>query len=122
MLDGLVEIHHAGVLIATHARRHLPEKEPKVLRRQGRRARVPSRSVAVTRKVDSSGSISFAGSNYRAGNTYRRRQVEVSVVGDSVQIAFEGQLIRTHPIRHDRAKEHGAFANPSGRPRRINAA
>ena len=122
VLDGLVEIHHAGVLIATHAPRHLPEKEPMVLRRQGRRPRVPSRSAAVIRKVDSSGSISFAGASYRAGNTYRRCQVEVSVVGDSVQISFEGRLVRTHPIRHDRAKEHGAFANPGGRPRRINAA
>jgi hypothetical protein len=34
----------------------------------------------------------------------------------------EGQLVRTHPIRHDRAKEHGAFANPTGKPDRINAA
>ena len=93
-----------------------------VLRRQGRRARVPSRSAAVIRKVDTSGSISFAGANYRAGNAHRHRQVEVSVVGDSVQISFEGRLVRTHPIRHDRAKEHGAFANPGGRPRRINAA
>jgi Mu transposase, C-terminal domain len=83
---------------------------------------VPSRSVAVTRKVDRSGSVSFAGASYRAGNAYRRHQVQVSVVGDSVQISFEGRLVRTHPIRHDRAREHGAFANPGGRPRRINAA
>jgi hypothetical protein len=29
---------------------------------------------------------------------------------------------RVHPIRHDRAKELGAFANPKGRPRRKNSA
>jgi hypothetical protein len=46
----------------------------------------------------------------------------VTVVGDSVQISFEGKLIRTHAVRHDRTKEHGAFANPGGRARRINAA
>jgi transposase InsO family protein len=120
--DGLIELFHDGVLIATHVRRHLPEREPAVLRRQGRRPRLPSRSSPVTRKVDSSGSVSFAGASYRAGNSYRRRQVEVSVVGDTVQIAFEGRLVRTHAIRHDRTKEHGAFANPGGRPRRINAA
>lgn len=74
------------------------------------------------RKVDGSGSVSFAGANYRAGNAYRRKQVGVSIVGDTVRISFEGQLIRSHPIRHDRNKEHGAFANPGGRPRRINAA
>ena len=120
--DGLIELHHRGVLIATHARRHPPEREPAVLRRRGRRPQVPSRSVAVTRKVDRNGSISFAGASYRAGNTDRRRQVHVSVVGDNVQISIEGHLVRTHPIRHDRAREHGAFANPGGRPRRINAA
>jgi hypothetical protein len=60
------------------------------------------------------------GASYRAGIAYRRRQVQVSVVGDSVQI--EGRLVRTHAIRHDRAKEHGGFADATGRPRRINAA
>jgi transposase InsO family protein len=119
--DGLVEIHHAGVLVATHARRHRPDKDPAVRRGPNRR-RPATTGRPVTRKVDSSGSICFAGWSYRVGNAYRRRQVELSVVGDSVQISFEGQLVRTHPIRHDRAKEHGAFANPGGRPRRINAA
>ena len=120
--DGLVELFHCGVLIATRARRHAPEKEPSVMHRRGKRPQLPSRSIAVTRKVDGSGSVSFAGASYRAGNAYRHRSVEVSVVGDSVRISFEGQLVRTHPIRHDRAKEHGAFANPGGRPRRISAA
>ena len=119
--DGLVEIHHGGVLVATHARRHRPDKDPAVRRGPNRR-RPATTGRPVTRKVDSSGSICFAGWSYRVGNAYRRRQVELSVVGDSVQISFEGQLVRTHPIRHDRAKEHGAFANPGGRPRRINAA
>jgi hypothetical protein len=38
-----------------------------------------------------------------------------------VQIWLEGKLIRTHPARHDREKEHGAFANPGGRPRHKKA-
>jgi len=120
--NGLIELFHQGVLIATHARRHAPEKEPSVMRRRGKRPHLPSRSIAVTRKVDGSGSIAFAGASYRVGNAHKRTQVEVSVVGDSVQIAAAGRLVRTHPIRHDRSKEHGAFANPGGRPRRINAA
>lgn len=119
--DGLVELHHRGVLIAAHARRHPPDKEPKVMRQRAPMARPVSSSVVV-RKVDNSGSVSFAGASYRAGNTYRRKTVEVAIVGDTVQISFEGRRVRTHPIRHDRAKEHGAFANPGGRPRRINAA
>jgi len=48
----------------------------------------------------------------------RFRVVEVRVVGDTVQISQQGRLIRTHAARHDRSKEHGAFATPSGRPRK----
>ena len=53
---------------------------------------------------------------------FRRRQVQVAVVGETVEISLGNELIRTHPIRHDRTREHGALANPGGRPRRINAA
>ena len=76
----------------------------------------------MTRKVDSSGNVSFAGANYRVGNNYRRRQVQVAVVGDTVEISVGGQLIRSHKVKHDRTREHGALANPGGRPHRSNAA
>ena len=79
-------------------------------------------SDAVTRKVDTTGSISFAAASYRVGSTYRRKQVQVAVVDDQVQIAFEGTVIRTHPIRHDPTRQHGALANPAGRANRTNAA
>lgn len=123
--DGrLVHLHHRGVLIATHARRHSPDKQTAALRR-GQRPPRKSPSVtapSVTRKVDSSGNVCFAGTNYRVGNKYRRRQVQVAVVGEAVEISIGEQLIRTHPVRHDRTREHGALANPGGRPQRINAA
>ena len=64
--DGLIELFHDGVLVATHARRHPPEKEPAVLRRRGPRPRPPTRSTSVTRKVDGTGAVSFAGASYRA--------------------------------------------------------
>jgi transposase InsO family protein len=124
---GLVHIHHRGVLIATYARRHAAEKQTAGLRRSVRVPEPPPRqasasAVSVTRKVDSSGNVSFAGSTYRAGNKFRRRQVQVAVVGDTVEISIGTERIRAHPIRHDRTREHGALANPGGRPRRINAA
>ena len=124
---GLVQLHHRGVLVATHARRHAPDKQSAGLRRGARGRTAPARrpsatAVSVTRKVDSSGNVSFAGTNYRAGNKYRRRQVQVAVVGDAVEISIGTELIRTHPVRHDRTREHGALANPGGRPHRINAA
>jgi len=118
--DGLVELFHDGVVIATHARRHLPERDSTLQRAAKKRPATVGHPVI--RKVDKSGCVSFAGWRYRVGNPYRRRSVEISVVADTVQITLDGRLLRTHPIRHDRTKEHGAFANPGGRPRRINAA
>lgn len=122
---GLVHVHHRGVVVVTHARRHEPSKQRAGIRRatrgNGRRRKTAS-TPAVTRKVDSSGSISFAGASYRVGAKYARRQVQVAVVGDHVEITLDGTLTRRRPIRHDRSREHGALANPGGRPRRTNAA
>lgn len=122
---GLVNLHHRGVLIATHARRHSVAKESAGMQRgvRGPLSVRPSPSmVSVTRKVDSAGNVSFAGANYRAGNTLRGRQVQVAIIGATVEISIGEQLIRRHTIHHDRTREHGALANPGGRPNRINAA
>ena len=77
---------------------------------------------SVTRKVDSGGGISFAGCNYKVGKRHVRRQVQVAIVGDTVEISAGGEILRVHPIKHDRSREHGAFANAGGRPSRTNAA
>lgn len=127
--DGVVEISHRGVVIASHARLHNPAKQAKAIARGNAKAPVvrasprPSPSAAsVTRKVDSSGNVSFAGTSYRVGNKYKRRSVQVAVVGGTVEISIGEELLRRHPIKHDRTREHGALANPAGRPHRINAA
>ncbi len=121
--DGLVEVFHAGVLVATHARRHRPEQEERVRRQALAAAPMrPATDQVVIRKVDHNGSVSFAGADYRAGNAFTGRQVEVCLAGDTVQIWGDGGLLRTHAAKHDRRKEHGAFANPGGRPDRTNAA
>jgi hypothetical protein len=67
--------------------------------------------------VDSSGYVSFAGTNYRVRNGWRGRRAQVCIVAGSVQLSCDGQIVRVHPIRHDPAKEHGAFATPNGRLR-----
>ena len=72
----------------------------------------------VLRKVDSSGSISFAGTGYRVGNRYVGQVVGVRVVADTIQITQHALLLRTHLARHHKLKEFGALANPGGRPRR----
>ena len=36
----------------------------------------------------------------------------------SVQLTHHGAIVRTHAIRHDPTREHGAYATPHGRPRK----
>lgn len=116
---GLVEILHAGVLVATHAERRRADKESKPQRAQrAGRSRPPTSGMTVTRRVDQGGSISFAGAGYRVGRSWARQVVEVAIVAGSVQISAKGKVIRVHAIHHDRSKEHGAFATPQGRPRK----
>jgi transposase InsO family protein len=117
--EGLVEISHHGVMVASHAQRR-PPGAPRAERpvAGARRPRMATVGTPVVRMVDGSGSVSFAGTNYRVGNAYRRRSVEVAIVGGSVQLSVDGKVVRVHPVRHDPAKEHGAFATPKGRPRK----
>ena len=66
----------------------------------------------VTRVADHKRSVSFAGTMYRAGNAWVGKTLQVCIVASSVQLAFQGSIVQVHTIRHDRAKEHGAFATP----------
>jgi transposase InsO family protein len=116
--DHLVQLYHRDILVGCYPqrRRHGERDRPPV---QGpRTARRATTGPTVTRIVDASGVISFAGTMYRVGRAWRGKPVQVSIVAGSVQLAFGGQVVRVHPIRHDRAKEHGAFAVPGGRPRK----
>jgi hypothetical protein len=120
---GLVDILHAGVLVATHAQRLRADQAGRLPRaRVARRARDATAGLTVTRLADGAGTISFAGSAYAAGRRWARTAIDVSIVAGSVQLSKDGKIIRVHPIRHDRARELGAFANPKGRPRRKNSA
>jgi hypothetical protein len=119
--NGLVEVLPAGVLVATHAQRLKPDqgdRAPRAVVTQ--RARDATTGMTVTRLADSSGSVSFAAVMYRAGRAWRGQSIEVSIVAGSVQLSQGGKVIRVHPIRHDRSRELGAFANPKGRPRRTS--
>ena len=119
--DGLLHVTHNGVVVATHARRHLIDDDDKMDRRpeHARHPRQPTKGGEVLRIVDPHGSVSFAGTAYRVGNRYRRMTVGVRLVSDTVQISLDGVLLRTHRARHDRSKEFGALAQPNGKPRRV---
>lgn len=123
----LVEIFHRGVLVVSHVARH--ESRTRIVKRKPinppprrLRARSGDSTPAVIRLVDSSGAVSFAGASYKAGKSFVRRSVQVGVVDGQVVISLAGETIGAHPIRHDRSKEHGALANPNGRPRKPPAA
>ena len=119
--DGLLHVTHNGAVVATHARRHLVDDDDRMDRRpqHARRPAQPTQGAEVLRIVDPHGSVSFAGTAYRVGNRYRRMTVGVRLVGNTVQIALDGVLLRTHRARHDRSKEFGALAQPHGKPRRV---
>jgi transposase InsO family protein len=120
---GLVDILHAGVVVATHAQRMREDQADRAPRAPvTRRARDATAGLTVTRLANGSGTVSFAGTDYQAGRAWARQAIDVSIVAGSVQLSRDGKVIRVHPIRHDRARELGAFANPKGRPRRKNSA
>jgi hypothetical protein len=87
-----------------------------------RRARNATAGLTVSRLADRAGVVSFAGTSYAAGRGWARQPIDVSIVAGSVQLSRDGTVIRVHPIRHDRARELGAFANAKGCPRRKNSA
>jgi hypothetical protein len=102
---GLVHLQHRGALIATHARRHPVEKERAAAHRKPRDPKRPATAsaVAVTRKVDSSGTVSFAGTNYGVGSKYQ---------------ASAGPDRRRRRHRRDQPQRPGsANASGSARPR-----
>jgi transposase InsO family protein len=120
--NALVEVLHAGVLVATHAQRLNPDQAHRAPRAPvRRRARDATTGLTVTRLADNSGVVSFAGAAYGCGRAWARQSIEVTIVAGSVQLSQGGKVVRVHPIRHDRSREHGAFANPKGRPRRTAA-
>ena len=39
-----------------------------------------------------------------------------------LQLSKDSEVMRVHPIRHDRSRELGAFVTPNGRPRKAETA
>ena len=58
-----------------------------------RTTRAATTGIVVTRMVDASGYVSFAGTMYRAGRSWRGKEVEVSIVADLLH-ADGGAVLR----------------------------
>jgi hypothetical protein len=120
---GLVDVLHAGVVVATHAQRFREDQADRAPRaRVARKNRDATKGLTVTQLASHDGQVTFAGTTYRAGRMWARAFIDVTTVAGSVQLSKDGKVIRVHPIRHDRSRELGAFANPQGRARRKNSA
>lgn len=119
---GLVEILHQGVLVATHVERRRPQSQGQTPRLDRDvapgKARPASSGITVSRLANKDGQVCFAGVEYRAGRAWAGKRIDVAIVAGSVQLSVDDKVIRVHPIRHDRAKELGAYATPNGRPRK----
>jgi hypothetical protein len=64
----------------------------------------------VTRKVDSTGNVSFAGIAYQVGRAPSAAKCKSPSSAMSWRLP-PAEKSYVHPIRHDRSREHGAFAN-----------
>ena len=110
--DHLVRIFHREVLVAEHVQRRKPDTGQRQEVRLGRAAAARRRAtdgLMVTRVADSSGSVSFAGTNYRVGNRWRGRSAQVCDRG-----RFGAAVLR----RPDRARPPDP-ARPGQRARRV---
>jgi hypothetical protein len=117
-----VDILHAGVVVATHVQRLRPGQADRAPARVARKTRDATKGPSVIRLASHDGQITFAGTTYRAGRMWARTCIEVIMVAGSVQLPKGGKLIRVHPIRHERSREFGAFADSQGRARCKNSA
>jgi hypothetical protein len=74
---GLVDILHAGVVVATHAQRLRDDQADRLPRAPvARRARDATAGLTVTRLADGAGVISFAATPYPCGRRWARTAIE----------------------------------------------
>jgi hypothetical protein len=65
---GLVDVLHAGVVVATHVQRLRADQGDRAPRaRAARKTRDATAGLTVTRLANHDGQITFAGTTYRAG-------------------------------------------------------
>ncbi len=118
--DNLVQIYHHDVLVGSHVQRRKPNATPSVPRQGRRTPRAASTGIVVTRMVDNSGQVSFAGT-ILSGRTRLARKGSRGVhrcrVGAD-QLPGQDRAHPAHPTRPDqRARRLRHPARPTRKPR-----
>ena len=133
--EHLVRIFHREVLVAEHVQRRKPDtgQQQEVRLRQGsRRPRRATDGMVVTRVVDSSGYVSFAGTNYRVGNAgaagrprcaswpVRCSCLATATSSESIRSGTTGRrsMARSPPQTGGPATDRMRRPEPASRPRR----
>jgi hypothetical protein len=100
-----------GPLVATHARDlDRANKPPRTLVPATAKPRPREAILGELRSplVDSPpGSDQLCRRHVSVQEWHKRREVQLAIVGDVSEITGGGDVISTHPIRHDRAREQG---------------
>ena len=106
---GLVDILHAGVVVATHAQRLRADQADRAPRaRVSRRARDATAGLTVTRLANNTGVITFADKTYAAGRRWAHTSIDVTIVAGSVQLSKDGKVFTARfgtgpgPVMFDR--------------------
>ena len=102
---GLVDILHAGVVVATHAQlRHEPQADRAPRARVSRRARDATAGLTVTRLANNTGVITFADKTYAAGRRWAHTSIDVTIVA-SISAAVQGRQGHPRPPHPPRPLE-----------------
>jgi hypothetical protein len=97
IVSGLVDIAHAGVVVATHVQRLRQDQADRAPRaRIARKTRNATAGLSVTRLANHDGQVTFAGTTYRAGRMWARTFIDVAIVAGPVQLSKDGKVIRVH--------------------------
>jgi transposase InsO family protein len=102
--DNLMQIYHHDVLVASHVQRCKPDTTSAAPRQGRRTPRAATTGIVVTRMVDASGQVSFAGTMYRAGRGLagkRSRGLHRCRVGADVLSGHD----RAHPAHPPRPRQ-----------------
>jgi hypothetical protein len=113
---GLVDIVHAGVVVATHAQRLREDHAGRTPRsRVASRARDATAGLTVTRLANNTGVVTFADKTYPAGRRWAHASIDVTIVA-GVSAAVQGRPGHPGPPHPPRPRQRTRRLRQPQRP------